>query len=309
MNKKYAVFTIILITTILITGVISTVLHQTQPTPTQTPTPTPTQINPNPINPTPTNPTTPTPTPTPTPKTTPTQTPAPNTIINYTYTVVKTYPHDTSAFTQGLVYDNGVLFESTGGFGDSSLRKVNLEDGCILQQYNIPNYFCEGLTLVNDTLVQLTWQNQIGFIYNKETFTLLGNFSYKTEGWGLTFDGNKLIMSDGSAKLTFLDPQTYQKIGEINVLEGNTPITNINELEYINGDIYANIWLTQKIAIINPQTGQIKGWIDLTGINQHPTTNPDSVLNGIAYDQQTNRLFVTGKNWPNIYHIEIKPLN
>ena len=297
MNKKYTAFAIILITAILITGAISTVLHQTQPTPTQTPTPIPPQTN------------TPPPTPTPKPSLVPTPKPTTNDIINYTYTVVKTYPHDTSAFTQGLVYDNGVLFESTGGFGDSSLRKVNLEDGCILQQYNLPNYFCEGLTLINNTLVQLTWQNQIGFIYNKETFTLLGNFSYKTEGWGLTFDGNKLIMSDGSSKLIFIDPQTYQKTGEINVLEGNTPITNINELEYINGNIYANIWLTQKIAIINPQTGQIKGWIDLSGINQHPTTNPDSVLNGIAYDQQTNRLFVTGKNWPNLYHIEITPIN
>jgi len=222
---------------------------------------------------------------------------------------VQIYPHDTTAFTQGLVYDNGILYESTGGFGDSSLRKINLEGGTILQQLNLPNYFCEGLTIINNNLIQLTWKSQIGFIYDKETLALIGNFSYQTEGWGLTFDGNKLIMSDGSSKLIFLDPLTYQKVGEVNVLDGNTPITSINELQYINGDIYANIWLTQKIAIINPQTGQVKGWIDLTGISQHPVTNPDSVLNGIAYDQQTNRLFVTGKNWSNLYHIELIPVN
>jgi glutamine cyclotransferase len=222
---------------------------------------------------------------------------------------VKTYPHDTAAFTQGLIYDNGFLFESTGGFGVSSLRRVDLETGTVLQQYNLPNYFCEGLTLVGDTLIQLTWQSQIGFVYDKETFTLIGNFSYPTEGWGLTFDGNRLIMSDGSSKLLFLDPLTYQKTGEVNVLDGDKPITNINELEYINGDIYANIWMSQKIAIINPQTGQVKGWLDLTGINPQPITNPDSVLNGIAYDQETGRLFVTGKNWSYLYQIEIKPIS
>jgi glutamine cyclotransferase len=294
MDRKQAISVAILFTAFLTAGLIAVTVYQIQlPAPILTPTPT---LNPS-ANITPNSP----------PSTTPELTPS--SPIQYTYTVVKTYPHDTTAFTQGLVYDNGSLFESTGGFSDSSLRKVALESGIVLQQHDLPNYFCEGLTIVNNTLVQLTWQSQMGFVYDKETFTLLGNFSYPTEGWGLTFDGNKLIMSDGSSKLIFLNPLTYQKIGEVNVLDGNTPITNINELQYINGDIYANIWLTQKISIINPQTGQVKGWIDLTNINPHPITNLDSVLNGIAYDQETDRLFVTGKNWSNLYQIEIKPIN
>ncbi|MCL2431646.1 glutaminyl-peptide cyclotransferase [Candidatus Bathycorpusculum sp.] len=309
MNSKCIVSAVILITVFLTTGIIVAVVHPTQlPAPFQTPPPT---LNPS-TNITPNSPSVSSPSvssPSASSSSSPTPEPTSDSIVQYTYTVVKTYPHDTSAFTQGLVYDKGSLFESTGGFRDSSLRKVVLESGVVIQRQDLPNYFCEGLTIVNDTLVQLTWQTKIGFIYDKETFSLLGNFSYATEGWGLTFDGSKLIMSDGSSKLTFLDPLTYQKIGEVNVLDGTTPITNINELEYINGDIYANIWLTQKIVIINPQTGQVKGWIDLTGINPQPITNPDSVLNGIAYDQETNRLFVTGKNWPNLYQIELKPVN
>ncbi|MDR0372442.1 MAG: glutaminyl-peptide cyclotransferase [Nitrososphaerota archaeon] len=294
---------VIFLTVILTAGIITVVIHQTQITPPpQTPTPTATPT----ANPTTINPPTTTPNPT---VASPTPEPTPSSPVQYTYIVVKTYPHDTAAFTQGLIYDNGFLFESTGGFGVSSLRRVDLETGTVLQQYNLPNYFCEGLTLVGDTLIQLTWQSQIGFVYDKETFTLIGNFSYPTEGWGLTFDGNRLIMSDGSSKLLFLDPLTYQKTGEVNVLDGDKPITNINELEYINGDIYANIWMSQKIAIINPQTGQVKGWLDLTGINPQPITNPDSVLNGIAYDQETGRLFVTGKNWSYLYQIEIKPIS
>jgi len=166
-------------------------------------------------------------------------------------------------------------------------------------------YFGEGLTVVNSSLVQLTWQNNIGFIYDKETLGLLGNFSYSNEGWGLTYGGDKLIMSDGTSNLTFLDPVTFQKVGQISVHDGNTPVTNINELEYVNGDIYANIWLQQKIVIINPQTGQVKGWIDLSGI--YKSDDPNAVLNGIAYDSQTNRLFVTGKDWPNLYQITIAP--
>jgi glutamine cyclotransferase len=224
----------------------------------------------------------------------------------YTYSIVKTYPHDTVAFTEGLVYDNGWLFESTGGFVDSSLRRVSLENGTIEQHLTLPGqYFGEGLTVVNNSLVQLTWQNKIGFVYDKETFGLLGNFSYSTEGWGLTFDGGQLIMSDGTSRLIFLDPTTFQKIGEVSVVDGDIPVKNINELEYINGDIYANIWLEQKIAIINPQTGQVKGWIDLAGIYQ--SDDPDAVLNGIAYDKQNDRLFITGKNWPNLYQIKITP--
>jgi glutamine cyclotransferase len=238
----------------------------------------------------------------------PTQTPSTsNGTTTYTYKIVKTYPHNTTAFTEGLVFDNGVLYESTGQYGFSSLRQVILENGAVQKEVFLPNqYFAEGLTVVDGSLVQLTWQDNIGFIYDKETFGLLGNFSYDTEGWGLTYDGSKLIMSDGSSNLYFLNPITFQKVGELSVHDGNISVTNINELEYVNGDVFANIWLQQKIAIINPQTGSVKGWIDLTGIFQ--SSNIDDVLNGIAYDSATGRLFVTGKDWPNLYQITITPV-
>lgn len=224
----------------------------------------------------------------------------------YTYQIIKTHPHNSTAFTEGLVFNNGVLYESTGEYGYSSLRQVNLENGVVEQEVLLPNkYFGEGLTVVNDSLVQLTWREKIGFIYDKETFSLLGNFSYSSEGWGLTFNGSDLIMSDGTSKLTFINPVTFQQIGQVSVHDENTPVTNINELEFINGDVYANIWMQQKIAIINPQTGTVKGWIDLTGIYQ--TNNLDDVLNGIAFDSQTNRLLITGKDWPNLYEITIIP--
>ncbi len=226
----------------------------------------------------------------------------------YTYQIIKTYPHDTNAFTEGLVFDNGVLYESTGEYGFSSLRRVNLETGDV--QDNIllsEQYFGEGLAVVNNSLIQLTWREKTGFIYNKESLDLVGNFSYSSEGWGLTYDGSNLIISDGTSKLTFLDPTTFQITRQVSVHDGNSSITNINELEYINGDIYANIWMQQKIAIINPQTGIVKGWIDLTGIYQ--SSNIDDVLNGIAYDSQTNRLLITGKDWPNLFEITIKPIN
>lgn len=226
--------------------------------------------------------------------------------VSYNYHVVATYPHDNLAFTQGLDYDNGFLYESTGGFGSSSLRRVNLETGEALQQILLTdNYFGEGLSVVDDSLIQLTWTNGIGFVYDKETLALTRNFSYSTEGWGLTYAGNKLIMSDGSSNLYFLDPDTFQRVSQVTVREGNTTLTEINELEYVNGDVYANIWHQQKIAIINPQTGQVKGWIDLSGIYQ--PQGLEDVLNGIAYDEANSRLFVTGKNWPNLYHISIIP--
>jgi glutamine cyclotransferase len=226
----------------------------------------------------------------------------------YTYHVVKTYPHDTSAFTEGLVFSNGTLYESTGEYGSSSLRRVNLEDGTVQQKVLLPSqYFGEGLTAVNDSLVQLTWQEKTGFIYDKQTFALKGNFSYSTQGWGLTYNGSELVMSDGTSNLYFLDPVTYQRVGQVSVHDGVTPITNVNELEYVNGSIYANILQQQKIAIIDPQTGAVKGWIDLTGIYQ--SNNTEDVLNGIAYDQQTNSLYVTGKDWPYLYQITITPTN
>jgi glutamine cyclotransferase len=229
-----------------------------------------------------------------------------STPTQYTYKVINTYPHDTTAFTEGLVYDNGSLCESTGMMGASSLRRVDLQSGNIQQEHMLPSeYFGEGLTAVNGTLVQLTWQSHIGFIYEEQSFRLQGNFSYPTEGWGLTCDGSRLIMSCGNATLHFLDPNSYAVIGQVTVKDGATEVTNINELEYVNGDVYANIWQTTKIAIINPTSGQVKGWVDLSGLHQQQGT--DDVLNGIAYDKQNGRLFVTGKDWPNLYQIELTP--
>jgi glutamine cyclotransferase len=228
--------------------------------------------------------------------------------VTYNYSVVETFPHDSSAFTQGLVIDNGVLYESTGGYGASVLRRVDLATGAVLAQVELSEeFFGEGLAMVDGLLVQLTWESNVGFIYDKETLSLLGNFTYLTDGWGLTYDGTQLIMSDGSPKLYFLDPVTYQKTGEVTVFDGEVLLERINELEYINGDIYANIWFEQKIAIINPKTGQVKGYIDLNGLYQ--ASDPESTLNGIAYDQQTGKLYVAGKNWPNLYQITLKPKN
>jgi len=294
MKKQYGAAAIFVLA-VLVVGALAFSLSSLAPRNGSSPTPSPTQTS------SPTNSASPSASPTLTPTPTPSTS---NGAKTYTYKIVKTYPHDPNAFTEGLVFDNGFLYESTGE--SSSLRRVDLESGNVLQEINLPQeYFGEGLTVVNDSLIQLTWQNHIGFIYDKSTFNLLGNFSYPTEGWGLTYDGNRLIMSDGSSNLTFLDPTTFQKVGQASVHDGNTPLTDINELEYVNGDVYANIWLQQKIAIINPQNGAVKGWIDLSGIYQ--SNNIDDVLNGIAYDSATGRLFVTGKDWPNLYQITITP--
>jgi glutamine cyclotransferase len=231
-----------------------------------------------------------------------------STATHYTYTIVNTYPHDTNAFTEGLVYLDGFLYESTGLYGNSTLRRVDLTTGNVLQEAVLQfQYFGEGIAIVNNTIIQLTWRSHIGFIYNKTTFTLIGNFTYPTEGWGLTFGNKKLIMSDGSDYLFFLDPITFQLTGQIQVRDGNTTVININELEYINGDVYANIWQTNKIAIINPETGQVKAWIDLTGLASENTLNAEAVLNGIAHDQKDDRLFVTGKSWSSLYQIKLTP--
>ena len=293
MKKQYIAIAVFFVLTALVFGSLTVSLSFFTPRNGSSATPPPTQTPSLTSSPTQTS----------IPKTTPSTS---NDPIIYTYKIVRTYPHDTNAFTEGLVFDNGVLYESTGEYGFSSLRRVNLDTGNVQQSVLLsPSVFGEGLTVVNGSLVQLTWQNNSGFIYDKETFGLLSNFSYSSEGWGLTFNGNDLIMSDGTSKLTFLDPVTFQMVGQVNVHDGNSSVTNINELEYVNGDVYANIWLQQKIAIINPQTGTVKGWIDLTGIYQ--SNNADDVLNGIAYDSQTDRLFITGKNWPNLYQITIAP--
>jgi len=231
------------------------------------------------------------------------------TAITYTYSVVHAYPHSTNAFTEGLAYANGSLYESTGLYGESTLRRVDLQTGNVLQHFNLPaQFFAEGITIVNDTLIQLTWEEHVGFIYDKNSLSLLRNFTYSTEGWGLAYDGSRLIMSDGSDNLYFLNPMTYQNIGHIQVHDGNTSISNLNELEYVKGDIYANIWKQQKIAIINAQTGQVKAWIQLAGLQGSTALNSEEVLNGIAYDTENDRLFVTGKDWSQLYEINLTPL-
>ncbi len=230
----------------------------------------------------------------------------PSPVQNFGYSVINVYPHDTAAFTEGLVYADGFLYESTGLNGASSLRRTNLTSGEVVQEIELSSqFFGEGIALVNDTIIQLTWQSHIGFIYNKETFELLGNFSYSTEGWGLTFDGVHLIMSDGSDKLYFLDPVTFQQVSQVQVHDGNVSVRNLNELEYIKGDIYANIFQQRKIAVINPETGQVKGWVDLSDLSGQPQFNGENVLNGIAYDAKGDRLFVTGKDWPQLYQIRL----
>jgi glutamine cyclotransferase len=227
----------------------------------------------------------------------------------YRYRIVNVYPHDPTAFTQGLVFDEGLLYESTGRYGSSSLRKVELETGKVLKAYELPKeYFGEGLTLWENSLIQLTWQSGIGFVYAKQTFTKQREFKYGTEGWGLTHDGKSLIMSDGSAVLHFLDPVTFSETRQIEVRDQGTPITFLNELEYINGEIFANIWRRDVIARISPETGEVLGWIDFRNLRQELGANRDiDVLNGIAYDHMHGRLFVTGKLWPKLFEIELVP--
>jgi len=225
----------------------------------------------------------------------------------YGYRIVNSYPHDTNAFTQGLVFHNGFLYESTGVRGKSSLRKVELETGKVLQKYLLPtHFFGEGLTLWKDKLIQLTWEGGKGIVYDKGTFHPLYEFSYSTEGWGITHDGRHLIMSDGSSTLYFLDPETFQQKKTIKVHDGNVPVVNLNELEYVNGEIYANVWLTDYIARIAPETGRLLGWIDLKELlGEEDRTPSANVLNGIAYDKKQNRLFVTGKYWPKLFEIKL----
>jgi len=224
----------------------------------------------------------------------------------YSYIIVNTFPHDTSAFTEGLVYSDGFLYESTGLNGASSLRCVDLATGNIVLKTVLSQaYFGEGIAIVDDRIIQLTWDSRIGFVYNKTSFILLDNFTYSTEGWGLTYDGKHLIMSDGSDTLFFLDKETFQQVKQIHVHEDNTSIVNLNELEYVNGEVYANIWRQQKIAIINPESGQVKAYIDLATLQGPTSSNSEAVLNGIAYDAEEERLFVTGKYWSNLYEIKL----
>ena len=225
----------------------------------------------------------------------------------YTYKIVNTYPHDRSAFTEGLVFEDGLLYEGTGLHGYSKLRRVKLETGEILQiRELLPKFFGEGLTIYKNKIIQLTWQSNIGFVYDKYSFKLLQEFNYPDEGWGITHDGKHLIMSDGTSTLHFLDPETFKEISQIEVYADNIPVTRINELEYIQGEIFANIWQTDRIARIDHLTGQVVGWIDLKGIlSPEDDSEAVDVLNGIAYDAKNDRLFVTGKFWPKLFEIEL----
>jgi glutamine cyclotransferase len=224
----------------------------------------------------------------------------------YTYEVINTYPHDVNAFTQGLVWDGDILYEGTGLNGRSSLRRVDLESGQVLQQLDLPTeYFGEGITVWGEQIVQLTWQSQRGFVYNKETFEQLAEFTYPTQGWGITHDSRRLIMSDGSATIYFWDPNTFTAVDTINVYDLDGPVASLNELEYINGEIWANIWQTDRIARIDPVTGQVLAWVDLSGLLTPAERAQADVLNGIAYKPDEDRLFVTGKLWPKLFEIRL----
>ncbi|HTV07231.1 MAG TPA: glutaminyl-peptide cyclotransferase [Acidobacteriaceae bacterium] len=225
------------------------------------------------------------------------------------YRVIHAYPHDPQAFTQGLVYVDGHLYESTGLNGQSTLREEDLETGRVIREISIPaQYFGEGLTNWGDTLIQLTWKAHLGFVYDRKTFQLLKTFHYPWEGWGLTQDGRDLILSDGSATLHFLNPKTFAEVRSIHVTDHGRPVNELNELEYIHGEIYANVWMTNEIVRISPVTGRVLGTIDLTGLLPAiEVRSQDAVLNGIAYDAAHNRLFVTGKLWPRLFQIEVVP--
>ena len=227
----------------------------------------------------------------------------------FTYKVANTWPHQRNAFTQGLVFLDGALLESTGLNGQSSLRRVELQTGNVLQRTEVPSeYFAEGLATLDGKLFQLTWQNQKGFIYDLHTFKLEGEFSYPGEGWGLTTDGHWLIMSDGTDQIRFLDPKTFKEDHRINVSANGQPVTRLNELEYVKGEIFANIWTTPYVARIDPATGHVVGFIDFTGLlPQEDRDQTTDVLNGIAYDPAGDRLFVTGKDWPKLFEIRLKP--
>lgn len=218
--------------------------------------------------------------------------------------VLNTYPHDPGAFTQGLVFLDGELFEGTGRNGASSLRRVALDTGAVLQRHNLASrYFGEGITIHGDSIYQLTWQSQLGFVYDRKTFELQGTFFLPGEGWGITGDGTRLIVSDGSAFLRFLDPETRRETGRVQVTEDGRPLDRLNELEYIDGEVWANVWYTDTIVRIDPATGVVNSKLDLAGLYRQ--RGADDVLNGIAWDGRGRRLFVTGKLWPNLYEITV----
>jgi glutamine cyclotransferase len=225
----------------------------------------------------------------------------------YSYKVIHTYPHDRDAFTQGLVYDNGVLFEGTGQESGSTLREVELETGKVIRQQNLDgSLFGEGIALYRDRIYQVTWRNKVGFIYNKSDFKQINKIYYPTEGWGMTTMNDMIVMSDGSNVLYFYEPEMFTVISKIEVYDNKIKRDSLNELEYINGEIWANIWVNNHIARIDPTTGKVLGYIDLKGILPSSDQNAETdVLNGIAYDSKTNRIFVTGKRWPKLFEIKV----
>lgn len=225
------------------------------------------------------------------------------------YRVVHAYPHDQQAFTQGLVYVDGHLYESTGIKSQSTLREEDLDTGRILRMQLVSDkYFAEGLTDWKNTLIQLTWQAHTAFIYDRASFRLLRTIQYQGEGWGLTHDAKSLILSDGTAMLRFLDPDTFREIRRITVTDRGKPVDQLNELEFIHGEIYSNVWHSDRIARISPTTGRVRGWIDLKGLMpRDQLSSNEAVLNGIAYDAAHDRLFVTGKLWPKVFEIDIVP--
>jgi len=227
--------------------------------------------------------------------------------IPSTCEVVNVYPHDPNAFTQGLLFKDGFLFESTGQWGQSTLRRVEL-GGRVLQLHKLPDtYFGEGITIWKDEVIQLTWKSRVGLVYDLRTFKVVRRFRLPSDGWGLTQDGENLIMSDGTSMLYFLDPETFRPTRRVRVADRGVPVRNINELEYVKGEIYANIWQTELIARISPRNGEILGWIDIKQLVPGGSpSRPVDVANGIAYDEANDRLFVTGKLWPTLYEIRVK---
>jgi glutaminyl-peptide cyclotransferase len=225
----------------------------------------------------------------------------------YTFKVVKSYPHDAKAFTQGLEFRDGFLYEGTGQVGRSALRKVELATGKVLQEYLVPRpFFGEGITVVNQQIVQLTWQHQTGFLYDKASFKLIRNFDYAGEGWGITNDGKQIYMTDGSAQIKIWDPNSLKEVRRITVKDGAKAIDSLNEIESVKGELFANIWHSDRIARISPADGRVVGWIEMSGLLP-PAERPDpeAVLNGIAYDAAGDRLFVTGKLWPKVFEIRV----
>jgi len=246
-------------------------------------------------------------TPPPTPPLSTTETSPEPDIPTYRYKIVNTYPHDPQAFTQGLEFHDGYLYEGTGLKGKSSLRRVELRTGRVVQIHRLPSeYFGEGITILGDKIYQLTWQNGVCFVYDRRTFRQITQFRYDGEGWGLTNDGKHLIMSDGSEVITFRDPDTFAEVRRITVRAQGKPVKNLNELEYIEGELWANIWYSDIIARIDPTTGIVKAWVDMEGLPV-PNRDIEAVLNGIAYDRQNKRIFVTGKNWSKLFEIELVP--